>query len=552
MVELREWQKNATNKAIEWFEKGNEGKHFLINAAPGAGKTICASVIAQKLLQADIISRIVVIAPRREVVKQWAAEFRTVTGRAMLQVTGADAEVADYGQDICATWSAVGGLLEAFKKLCDQDDVLVICDEHHHASVRSAWGEGADKAFANARHVLILSGTPVRSDQSDITWLEYNDHGEINLPNEATYTLTYGESVDYGYCRPITFHRHEGHFSAELTDGTAVDVSGSADVQLPKISKRVPGLKTILDFYKLACTPRFHKDGETPDLSSYQASMINAAISKLNDARLEMPNAGGLVIAPNIKMAKYMAAILEQLDGERPVIVHSKSPNADNRITAFRNSSRRWIVSVAMISEGVDIKRLRVMVYLPNGQTELLFRQAMGRVVRSAGPDDRSRAYVVMPTHSIFEEYARRVEGEMSAAARREPSAPKTKTCPVCHTKQSLGAQECQQCGHEFEVQRQRSKACSSCGTLNPISAEVCCNCGDSFLNIFKITLNEALRNGVIARGMDISETDARESEEIASEIKRRVIDSGDDILINLIGKLPEETYGRLKQVLDV
>jgi hypothetical protein len=55
-------------------------------------------------------------------------------------------------------------------------------------------------------------------------------------------------------------------------------------------------------------------------------------------------------------------------------------------------TDKRWIASVAMISEGVDIKRFRVLMYLPNALTELAFRQAIGRVVRSIGPTDDTRA----------------------------------------------------------------------------------------------------------------------------------------------------------------
>ena len=63
----------------------------------------------------------------------------------------------------------------------------------------------------------------------------------------------------------------------------------------------------------------------------------------------------------------------------------------------------------------VDIDRLRVMAYLPNAETELFFRQAMGRIVRSRGQLDDSWAYVIMPFHAKFVEYARRVRNEMSA-----------------------------------------------------------------------------------------------------------------------------------------
>ena len=41
-MDLREWQKAAHNKCLEWFEAAGNQKHFVINAAPGASKTICA------------------------------------------------------------------------------------------------------------------------------------------------------------------------------------------------------------------------------------------------------------------------------------------------------------------------------------------------------------------------------------------------------------------------------------------------------------------------------------------------------------------------------
>ena len=71
-INLRPWQVKAKNKCISWFEKK---KRFVINAAPGAGKTICASVISKELLSKNLIDKIIVIAPRTEVVRQWAKEL---------------------------------------------------------------------------------------------------------------------------------------------------------------------------------------------------------------------------------------------------------------------------------------------------------------------------------------------------------------------------------------------------------------------------------------------------------------------------------------------
>jgi hypothetical protein len=88
-IMLRDWQGKAIAKALKWLTETKIDRHFLINAAPGSGKTICASVIAKRLIETDEIDRVIVIAPRAEVVKQWGDEFRFVTGRHMTKVTGA-------------------------------------------------------------------------------------------------------------------------------------------------------------------------------------------------------------------------------------------------------------------------------------------------------------------------------------------------------------------------------------------------------------------------------------------------------------------------------
>ena len=264
-----------------------------------------------------------------------------------------------------------------------------------------------------------------------------------------------------------------------------------------------------------------------------------------------MPNAGGLIICPSIEMAKYMVKLVELVDGETPALVHSLVSNPESKISAFRNTDKKWLVSVAMVSEGVDIKRLRVLVYLPNALTELAFRQAVGRVVRTAGPDDDTRAYVVMPSMDTFDRYARKVEKEMSPAHRPDSNQNKSKKCGVCGNECELDARECPSCGAQFPERQERYKACPDCSALNPIPARICQTCGGSFSGSFSLTLEEAIRNGVIARAMEIDESEVKFAEEISEEVRRKVIRSGDENLVRLIKVLPEETLGRLKNILD-
>lgn len=549
-IQLRPWQSDATRKALNWLQNEEGSKHFLINAAPGAGKTICASVIARELIKAESVDRVIVIAPRAEVVRQWCDDFSIVTGRSMMKVTGKDEDMASYGADLCATWQAIEGLLEGFQAVCDSASTLVICDEHHHAAIEAAWGRGAEGAFANAEHVLVLTGTPIRSDGQEPVWFAYDDAGRINHPEGGTYTLTYGDAVDLGYCRPITFHRHEGNFSVTLPDGEAIPVSGSIDAELNGQLKSIQGLQQALEFYRLACTPKYTEKGK-PDPSSYQGSMLEWAVAQLDDLRCEVPNAGGLVIAPSIEIAEYMAELIEILDDEKPIVIHSQLPNADQKIKAFRQNRKKWMVSVAMISEGVDIQRLRVLVYLPNSQTELTFRQSMGRVVRTLGPDDYSRAYVVMPTHRVFEQYARRVEQEMSPDQRQRGDSANFKLCPICEQRCERGDSECPSCGHEFPSGKPKYKSCEQCEQLNPLNVDQCQFCGNSFTHDFEVTLKDALRVGAIVRGLDLEEEEVVEGEKYKDTVAREILKTGDENLLKILQTLPYESWGRLKKILD-
>lgn len=550
-LKLRNWQQSALCKALDWLVVNRTDRHFLINAAPGSGKTLASCAIAQTLIEKGEIDRVVVIAPRSEVVNQWADDFKSVTGRHMAKITGADGDIKAMSIDVCATWHAIQCLLSELQSVCRTSQTLVVCDEHHHAAVEAAWGQGANGAFDDAKFVLILTGTPTRSDGGKSVWLSYDDKGSINHSDAGTYVLTYGEAVDLGYCRPVTFHRHDGKFTVDLDDGNEIKVSGHVKAKIPGGLKRIPGLQNSLDFYRLATTPKYEKDKITPSLTGYQATMLEWGREKLTELRNRMPKAGGLVITPSIEMAKYMVNLIERIEGERPVLVHSQLPNPNSKIQAFRNTDKRWLVSVAMVSEGVDIKRLRVLVYLPNALTELAFRQAVGRVVRTLGPNDDTRAYIIIPSFETLEVYARRVEDEMSPAARSKITKPKTKRCRDCDNDCALGASECPECRYQFPRAPGRTKPCNECGIVNPGSAATCHACGSTFSQKFSLTLDEALRTGTIVRGMDINEADVREGERIAGITRQRILQSGDHRLVQIMQALPDESWGRLRDILS-
>ena len=104
--------------------------------------------------------------------------------------------------------------------------------------------------------------------------------------------------------------------------------------------------------------------------------------------------------------ARAIAALMERRLGVTPAIVVSDLADASDRIVAFSRSSAPWIVAVHMVSEGVDIPRLRVGVFASNVVTELYFRQFCGRFVRTIDGVNDSDAYVFVPDDSRLRELA--------------------------------------------------------------------------------------------------------------------------------------------------
>jgi superfamily II DNA or RNA helicase len=112
-------------------------------------------------------------------------------------------------------------------------------------------------------------------------------------------------------------------------------------------------------------------------------SVLRAANSRLTEVRHGIPDAGGLVIATDQTTARAYAVILEDICGEPVTIVLSDEKEASDRIDEFSKNTRRWMVAVRMVSEGVDVPRLAVGVYATSAATPLYFAQAIGRFVRA-------------------------------------------------------------------------------------------------------------------------------------------------------------------------
>ena len=560
--EMREWQSKALHKAIGRYSEGH--RNFLINAAPGAGKTFAAVMLAQEMMGRNMIDRVVVIAPRTQIVKQWAKQFKQVTGMAMSKITGsvvAGLDPEEIEEHIATTWQGVQGLADAFQAICKASRVLVIGDEVHHAALGAVWGDKTEAAFSDAKHALALTGTPERSDGASPIWMDASH----KAAQAEAYDVSYEYAIQMGWCVPVTFSRQRGEVTVDW-EGQPIKVNDKLTVIPPQLEGVLsPSIKNALKFEKIIKKPMYDANGD-PSTSSYHADILREAYEKLEDLRSReygqfgMPDAGALIIANSIEMADYYAELIRILwPEENPRVAHSNiGGGSERRIRKFSETGDRWIVSVNMISEGVDIPRLRVLVMLPNASTELYFRQAIGRIIRKDGrhgdpAKDNSRGYCLIPEVAHFVDYAKRIEEDMG-----EVEPPPPPQCPSCGTEgeRPRKGKPCSCCGYEPE-EREDRWVCSEwseegCGAEN-VGGHTCHACGMPRRQPYSMSIEDAFgfRDGALARGEEISEADVKESEAIRAEVQQLIAERGGTRLLQMLGTMTEEQYSGLAGIFN-
>ena len=398
---LREWQ-SAALAAL----RAHEGTSFLASATPAAGKTTFGLRVAHEMLAAGRVERVVIAAPTTHICRQWAADAARYGIDVEPNRPNSDGREPADRHGVAVTYQTIAAGPRTHRGGCKRP-TLLIADEPHHMGEHAAWGTRAQEAFGEARFRLLLSGTPFRSDSNPIPWVAYDSSGV----SRADFAYGYTDALVDGVCRPITFQPFDGDMEW-VSDGRRRRASFATVIPRAEDARR---LRTALD-----------PDGD------WMTEVLRDADARLSAVRASgHREAGGLVVAADKESAARIAERLERIAVERPEVVTSDEPDASARIAAFSAGSRRWLVSVLMVSEGVDIPRLRVGVYATAARTELFFRQVIGRFVRRTPAPKAQMSYLLMPADIRLKALAARVEEERNHALDQGPGDRAQGTEPV-------------------------------------------------------------------------------------------------------------------------
>ena len=377
---LRNWQREA----LELYDQ-HQGKTFLVEACPAAGKTRFMAEVVFREHAKGKADAFVIVVPSEALRYQMSKDFHDETGIQLNPEWNGMTPLLHgryKGVVVTYAWVAYPGHALLLRKAISRQNTLITLDEVHHASEEDgAWGKSAHESFDQASRILLTTGTPFRGDGNAIPWVNYDKEGKA-LPN---YSYNYGRAVVDGVVRQITFNHHEGTMEWMNEDGK--QKATFAD----KVNKRGESerLRTAL-----------YADGE------HVGALMERGFKKIYELQKEDPDAAVLFITMNQEHAGDVATRIRKEHGVNSIVPISSDPASADMIKSFKDSQATCIVAVRMVSEGVNIPRIRVIVYLTNIVSELFFMQAMGRAMRIEPDHDDPTAWVYIPDDERLRTFA--------------------------------------------------------------------------------------------------------------------------------------------------
>lgn len=387
-MELRNYQNTALAEIKKHLKNGS--KSPLLVLPTGAGKTIVFSELSRYLINRG--KKVLILVHRRELVNQACRKLDEINTN-----YGVIAPTYKSTKDPLQV-ASVYTLSRRMHKL-DYTPDYIIFDEAHHVAAKT-WVEVVDKYKKAIR--IGVTATPMRLDNKPLG--KYFD------------TLIKGieikDLVEQGYL----------------------------------CSHKVYAAPSQIDFSKLKLK---RNDYIKKDISKLMKDpiIIGNAVEHYRKYLLNKPTIVFCVDIPHaqIILERFLAAGIKAavLTGDTPLI------ERDQILNNLRDNIINVVVSIDVISEGTDLPCVEGAILLRPTNSESLYRQQVGRILR---PAEGKQAIVLdhvnnTITHGFIDEHRdwQLTEKDDEIEGKKLPNP---------------SIRICKQCGHIFELQ----KACPACG----------------------------------------------------------------------------------------
>lgn len=389
----RQWQQEFQDEFIDHIRQtvNSDAIYYLLEAGTGSGKTKASALAASRLLNMRAIERVMFVCPNRAIQKSVAESFKGFDihlshWENKSHMNGEDA----FFQGGVITYQSLAGRPEIHRRLC-RKRTLVIFDEIHHLGDKQAWDVGARSAFEGTGAIVLgMSGTPYRTDGAAIPFTESlpAENGLFKL--KANYSYPLGRAIMDGVCREPIFRFYDATVQIPL-DGMTVTRTFKDDLPIDLANRRLAGAvrrgnrsrHDLLYDALTECLDNNHR------VIIFLGGDSGADLKAVEDAEKHLPT----------ELMRY------GIPRDEIVSVTSSSQKALQRLEEFGKSGARILISVNMVSEGVDIPELTAAIFLTSITAKSTTVQRIGRVLRGKGT-----APIFMFGDSRYEELAREIK----------------------------------------------------------------------------------------------------------------------------------------------
>ena len=432
-IKLRKWQQLAGEAAEKALAAGQT--LWVTEACTGSGKTVHGVDVARRMFDARMADLVVVVTPSVATRKGWTKSL----GDGGFNVTDNPDYFGTGDFDaLVITYAGRSKLEQSLYHRAVYSGIFLIVDEYHHAEEDATWGQNVTVLSQKSTRTMFLSGTPWRSSgQIAVLANHKNSSGQPYYNGdrvEADYKHQYREDLkQFGNDRgtvTVEFAFQDSQYTNH--DGRAEELINPHLSKMPEQAREEWITEALISDKRIGRHVRTQHGGIDYALSSNPLvrDLLDLGCEKLQRHRSRAGSSVPvlLVVAQSIKEASAIHQYLINVREMRSALIVSDRDEASDEITAVQDKAQGGlldvIVSVGMVSEGVDIPQIKGVVFLSGIMTLLYIVQVVGRLLRRIRVGDgymdssvnHLPGFVVAPSAPKLIACAYRIETEISEA----------------------------------------------------------------------------------------------------------------------------------------
>lgn len=402
MLALHQHQKQAARAA---FKKLAQATSALIVIPTGGGKSVLIAHLARTLAR-DKTATILILQASNDLVGQNLDAYQEMrlARSPVAGVYSAAVGKTDLGKRV--TYATIQSAIDT--DLLAQQYTHIIIDEAHLIPSDPESMYRRALATQQSAKIIGLTATPERLDSGPI-------YGENQLFDEIDFEVSIVELIEKGFLVP------------------PVAVPGSQEVDAKRLRKR-------------------NGDYTTSSQNKAFEKILQTALTDVL-AAYKSGRRSGLVFTPGVELALKFVRMLNDA-GIQAAMIDAGTPTKERKalIENARNG-KTFLVSCGVLTTGINVPRCDLIVLLRATQSRTLYRQMVGRGLRSFigkmnclvldyGTNTERLGCIDDPLEAFYSEKSERTD--------QDEKSEKAKKCGACGKLVFIAAKTCRYCGYEF------------------------------------------------------------------------------------------------------